>query len=490
MTARITVVGEALLDVDVDGSATRLVPDAPAPVVDVLSERVRPGGAALAALLLARHSCDVTLLTPLGDDEHAHALRAGLPADIDVLPLPAEGETAVKRRIQASGQCLVRVDSGGQAGRIGNADLDKVHAALESDLVLVSDYGRGLTCDPLLRTALEATAQSVPMVWDPHPRGGAPVAMTQLVTPNEPESAYWYRTVSGSDADGVLLRRVAVCADALVGAWQVGAVVVTLGSRGAVLSLGDGTPRAYAAPKVTAADTCGAGDAFAVAAAAAVAEGALISEAVQAAVRSAAEFVAAGGAGSIKPREAIDDLDDDFPFGRTDTPGSDVQAVRETGGTIVATGGCFDLLHAGHVQHLNTARALGDYLIVCVNSDQSVRRLKGSGRPLVSLEDRVQVLESLSCVDAVAVFDETTPVRLLQQIRPHIWVKGGDYAGGELPEASIVESWGGQVLVLPYMPGRSTTDLVLQAARSVARVPNDPSVDKPFLERPLPTSYS
>jgi rfaE bifunctional protein nucleotidyltransferase chain/domain len=145
-----------------------------------------------------------------------------------------------------------------------------------------------------------------------------------------------------------------------------------------------------------------------------------------------------------------------------------VSRTRATGGTVVATGGCFDLLHAGHVATLEAARALGDCLVVCVNSDASVRRLKGPGRPLVPQADRVRVLGALEPVDAVVVFDEDTPTEALRLIRPDVWAKGGDYAGTELPEAALLREWGGQSIVLPYLVGRSTTGLVSTAADRAA----------------------
>ena len=137
-----------------------------------------------------------------------------------------------------------------------------------------------------------------------------------------------------------------------------------------------------------------------------------------------------------------------------------VRRVRAAGGVVVATGGCFDLLHAGHVATLEAARRLGDCLIVCLNSDASVRRLKGEGRPLVPERDRVQVLQALEAVDAVTVFGEDTPHAVLDALRPDVWVKGGDYAASALPEAELLAGWGGQVVVVPYLAGRSTTRLV------------------------------
>jgi rfaE bifunctional protein nucleotidyltransferase chain/domain len=127
---------------------------------------------------------------------------------------------------------------------------------------------------------------------------------------------------------------------------------------------------------------------------------------------------------------------------------------------VVATGGCFDLLHAGHIATLQAARALGDCLVVCLNSDSSVRRLKGSTRPLQPEQDRAKVLSALACVDAVVIFDEETPCAVLREIRPDVWAKGGDYSGMTLPEAEVLAEWGGEIVTVPYLPGRSTSALV------------------------------
>jgi rfaE bifunctional protein nucleotidyltransferase chain/domain len=143
-----------------------------------------------------------------------------------------------------------------------------------------------------------------------------------------------------------------------------------------------------------------------------------------------------------------------------------VAAVRARGGTVVATSGCFDLLHAGHVSALRAARALGDHLVVCLNSDASIRRLKGPGRPLVDERDRAALLRSLECVDGVVVFDEERPVRALEELRPDIFVKGGDYGSATLPETAVLARWGGQAVIVPYLEGRSTTRLVEEVRRA------------------------
>jgi rfaE bifunctional protein nucleotidyltransferase chain/domain len=247
-------------------------------------------------------------------------------------------------------------------------------------------------------------------------------------------------------------------------------VAVTCGARGAVVAGAHGAPLAVPAEPAAGGDPCGAGDRFASRAATALAAGASAEEAVQEAVRSASRFVAAGGAGAVT-RAAAGRAAEPAAAARGD--GSDAvalaQAVRGTGGTVVATGGCFDLLHPGHIQSLEAARALGDCLVVCLNSDASVRRLKGPGRPVVAQQDRAAVLRALRCVDAVLVFDEDTPAAALERLQPHVWAKGGDYAGRELPEAAVLARWGGQAVVLPFVDGKSSTRLIEEASLRAVR---------------------
>jgi rfaE bifunctional protein nucleotidyltransferase chain/domain len=184
-------------------------------------------------------------------------------------------------------------------------------------------------------------------------------------------------------------------------------------------------------------------------------------EAVVAAVDAASRFVADGGALSIDAQR---------PFA---APGPApaialARAVRAGGGTVVATGGCFDVLHPGHIRTLEAARALGDCLVVCLNSDASVARLKGPSRPLVGAADRAAVLRALRCVDAVLVFDEDTPEAAIERLRPAVWAKGGDYTDRELPEAGVVARWGGATVVLPFLDGHSSSATIQRARLHVA----------------------
>jgi rfaE bifunctional protein nucleotidyltransferase chain/domain len=319
----------------------------------------------------------------------------------------------------------------------------------------VSDYGRGVTAAASVRRALEAAVKHVPLVWDPHPRGAPPVTGAALVTPNECEAAGFAPEVEGAG-----VRAAADRALALARRWGARRVCITRGAAGALLAGPEGPAHVFPAAPAIGGDPCGAGDRFATTAALALASGASATEAAEAAVAAASAFVRAGGAaGALAGAQRAATPE---PSGQTR-----LDAVRAAGGTVVATGGCFDLLHPGHVRTLESARALGDCLVVLVNSDESIARLKGSDRPLVPQEDRAAVLEALGCVDAVVVFDEETPSKALERVRPDVWVKGGDYAGAALPESAVLRRWGGRAVVVPFVDGRSTSRLIEEARARV-----------------------
>jgi D-beta-D-heptose 7-phosphate kinase / D-beta-D-heptose 1-phosphate adenosyltransferase len=476
---RIAVVGDVLLDRDVDGTATRLAPDAPVPVVDVSEVRQSPGGAGLAALLCAQRA-DVVLVAPLADDQDGRELRRQL-AEVTLVALGHEGPTRRKTRVRSSGQGLVRVDDGGPGTPTGvtPAAADRVRSALAGcAAVLVADYGGGVTRDPLLREVLTESAARVPLVWDPHPRGGEPVRGAALVTPNAAEAERAARRLPAPPPDGDT--EVPAVADVLRRAWGARAVSVTAGDRGAFIATQpdgtdgtDSTDDADGAPGVVrhlparpahGPDPCGAGDRFAATVVDRMARGDEAAAAVREGVVAASAWVASGGAdGFRRAREAV------RRPAKPDRPESLEELgarLRAAGGVLVATSGCFDLLHAGHVTMLDAARQLGDHLVVLVNSDRSVRRLKGPERPVVPLADRLRVLESLGCVDAAVVLDDDEPSGSVARLRPDIWAKGGDYTWSELPEAAVVHAYGGRVVTLPYLAGRSTTGLVSQVRAS------------------------
>jgi D-beta-D-heptose 7-phosphate kinase/D-beta-D-heptose 1-phosphate adenosyltransferase len=473
MSAPLVVVGDSLLDRDIDGWVERLSPDAPVPVLDEALARARPGGAALAAALAAQDDRPVVLVTALARDSAGLELGTLLDAQrVEVIDVGLDGATAEKIRFRSDGRPLMRLDRGGREARPGEATPAAVEAIESAATVLVSDYGRGMAAVAGLRTALAELAASTPIVWDPHPRGPAPVPGVLVATPNESEAhALGGEPAGARDVTPTGVARVVDGAAALRARWGAHAVCVTRGGGGALLVRDGNAPMAAPAPELRGGDACGAGDSFASSLALALADGAALEDAVAAAVARASAFVAGGGAESaLAPRGPIasaSGLGAVGPAGGAAAAASGlgvVERVRVEGGTVVATGGCFDLLHAGHVSTLEAARRLGDCLVVCLNSDESVRRLKGRGRPLVPERDRASVLRSLGAVDAVAIFGEDTPEDVLRRVRPHVWVKGGDYDGQALPEERVLREWGGRTVILPYVEGRSTTRLIEEAS--------------------------
>lgn len=436
----LVVVGDSLLDIDLLGTATRLCPDEPVPVIEDITEVTRPGGAGLAALLCARLRPTV-LVTALGGDEAGERLREMLAEHVTLVDVGAS-HTVVKTRVRVGDRTVARLDrvhEGFAAPEAVDPELFGYAAA-----VLVSDYGLGVTAREDIRALLAGAA---PTVWDPHPRGSMPVAGVTTVTPNLAEAAHFAGRGDVLDQARTLLQK-----------WDPQSVTITRGADGAVLATRHGTPLIVPAPVVAPTDTCGAGDAFAAALVNALADDLGLTDAAQQAVVSAAAYLSNGGVGALQV--------DASPADRADPDPSDLVAtVRARGGRVVMAGGCFDLLHAGHVAYLEAARALGDCLVVAVNSDDSVRTLKGSGRPVVGQEDRTRVLRALECVDAVIVFDEQTPAALLDRLRPDIFAKGGDYHATQVPETDVVRAYGGEVVVLPTLAGRSSTRLV-HAARA------------------------
>ncbi|MGB2569047.1 PfkB family carbohydrate kinase [Micromonospora citrea] len=467
MRGPLVVVGDTLLDRDVEGVVNRLCPDSPVPVLDETAHADRPGGAGLAAIFAAAQGAEVALVTALADDAAGARLSSLLTAaGVRVYALPLPGATPEKIRLRARGRVLLRHDRGGGGAEPGEPHEAVLRLIAAASAVLVSDYGRGVARQPALRAALAATR--APVVWDPHPRGPAAVPGVTLATPNEPETRELTKVPPGESR----LATAARGAQGLRERWRAGAVAVTLGGDGALLCHAGSTPLVVSAPVNAEGDTCGAGDRFASAATLALARGALVSEAVQEAVAEASAYVAGGGVAAALPVEVRAAPPVVLSGGGerigAAAAGAVVAEVRAAGGTVVATGGCFDLLHAGHVATLQAARQLGDCLVVCLNSDASVTGLKGPDRPVVSQGDRSRLLAALSCVDAVMVFDEPTPHAALSWLRPDIWVKGGDYASGggdaaTLPEAEVLRRWGGQTVVVPYLDGRSTTDMIAAA---------------------------
>jgi D-beta-D-heptose 7-phosphate kinase / D-beta-D-heptose 1-phosphate adenosyltransferase len=468
------VIGDALLDVDWDGTVDRVCNDAPAPVLDTPAERARPGGAALAAALAARSGARVALVTALAGDRDGQRLADLLAgAGVEVVDLGLDAPTPVKLRLRAGGQSIARVDRAcSPVVPPGPWTAAAAGAAARADAVLVSDYGRGIAALPEVGALTGAGPGR--MVWDPHPRGPRPPAGAGLVTPNVGEA---HGLAGAGGPPPARLPGVLALADRLAG--DLGCpVAVTGGALGAVVAVPGSAP-VLVPTEPAGGDPCGAGDRFAASVALGLALGESPADAVARAVGDARAFVAGAspagllhGGGPVATAGRVIALPGRGgaagPAVGADAVVAAVASVRDAGGVVVAAGGCFDVLHTGHVQLLEQARALGDHLVVCLNGDASVRRLKGPGRPLNGAADRAAVLGSLACVDDVVTFDEDTPARLLDRLRPDVFVKGGDYQGVAIEERAVLSRWGGHVVLLPLVAGRSTSRLIAAAAAGPA----------------------
>jgi rfaE bifunctional protein kinase chain/domain/rfaE bifunctional protein nucleotidyltransferase chain/domain len=450
MNGRLLVIGDALLDRDVEGGVERLTSDAHVPILDERASRSRPGGAGLAAALAARNGRPVTLLTALAPDQPGRELaRILLEAGVDLIDLGLQGRTPEKIRLLRSGKPLLRLDRGDPAGAVDGAGAaTALRAALdEADGVLVSDYGRGVASDVHVRLALAARAEALPLVWDPHPRGEAPLAGATLATPNLAEAVSRARAKPPRDEEGL-----GKLAARLARRWKVERVGITLGENGAVLA-----PEARRPWRVRCArergDSCGARDMFAAEAAARLADRQSCKEAVTSAVAAATRFVADGYVREDRlrffgqPSHAAD-ASEGSPSPSLAKALELAGRVRRRGGKVIAIGGSFDVLCLGHVRSLEAAARLGDCLIVLLASDRSISGRKGADRPLLGEQERAAMLRALSCVDEVAICEESTPAEALHLLRPEVWAKG-EQDLDELPESREVPSWGGRVATLP-----------------------------------------
>jgi D-beta-D-heptose 7-phosphate kinase/D-beta-D-heptose 1-phosphate adenosyltransferase len=471
---RVLVVGDAILDRWLHGESTRLSREAPVPVLD-LDERLDvPGGAANAALNLAALGADVRLLAAVGADAEGEALRGAVAAGgVDVAPVVVAPErtTLAKHRLTAGSQQLLRFDQGTVdplGGATERALIDRALDLLEdADALVVSDYESGVRTEALV-AALAARRAHGPDVWVVDAR--SPAAWRALrptaVKPNYAEAARLLglpQRGNGGRAD-----LVAAHGDRLLDLTGAGIAAVTLDADGSIiLERGQPAYRTYAVPTDLAGST-GCGDTYTAALTLALTCGAGTVGAAELASAAAGVVVRKPGTSVCSAAELGEDPTATKRVPSPATLTALVRSHRLAGRRIVFTNGCFDILHRGHVTYLSRAKALGDVLVVAVNGDESVRRLKGEARPVNPLEDRLEVLAALSCVDHVVAFDDDSPTELLRAARPDVYAKGGDYTRETLPEAALVESLGGSVELLDYLDDRSTSGIIARIATTTA----------------------
>ena len=451
---RVLVVGDLILDQYIYGETRRISPEAPVPVVRVSGAEERPGGAANVAANVAALGLRVTLLGLAGDDAAARRLTAllderGVDCRFHYQP---DLSTVTKRRVLSRQQQLLRLDYEPETRVEAPAGLFNDFQALlpAADSVILSDYAKGslLNAGQFIEYARK---QGAPVLVDPKSPDFACYRRASVLTPNQQE----FEAVAGQCASEAELTARATQLRAEL---DLEALLITRGGRGMSLFTATAPPLHLPAEAHEVYDVTGAGDTVIAALASALASGYPTGEATALANRAAGLVVEKLGAATVTLAELNQGRGSNGAgIVAEETALRLIRRARQQGGKIVLTNGCFDILHAGHVEYLAEARALGDMLVVAVNDDDSVRRLKGRQRPVNSIEHRMKLLNALAAVDLVLSFAEDTPARLIARLKPDVLVKGGDYREAQIAGAASVRKNGGEVVILASRPGLSTS---------------------------------
>lgn len=468
--ARVLLVGDVMLDRYWSGEAERISPEAPVPIVGLRDFRDRPGGAGNVALNVAALGAQAVLVGRTGRDEAGTTLRDALDSSGVAHELldSERSPTITKLRIVSRNQHLMRLDiEDGFAAADPRALLDAVRVRIEqADVVVLSDYAKGTLAGAvpdLIELARDAGCR---VLVDPKGEDFGAYRGADLVTPNRGE----FERIAGRCLDDAMLERRA---RELIDELDLGGLLITRSQEGMTL-----VPRAddvvhLPAHRREVYDVTGAGDTVIGVLAATLAAGYALVDAMVLANHAAGIVVGRLGAAQVSLAELRSALDSsgrgDAGVVDDDTLAGHIAAAQTAGESVVFTNGCFDLLHAGHLEALRDMRALGDRMVVAVNDDQSVARLKGDGRPIVPLVERMSLLAALDCVDWVVPFSDDTPARLIERVRPDVLAKGGDYAPEDIAGHETVTGYGGRVLVVPYRDGLSTSELIARIRSTADR---------------------
>ena len=458
--ARVLVVGDLMLDRYWHGPTSRISPEAPVPVVHVREIEERPGGAGNVALNIARLGAHCTVLGLTGDDDAADALEKKLQAAgiMTHFVRLQENATITKLRVISRHQQLIRLDF--EDGFIGQdvaaEEVEFAKLLQQHDVVVFSDYGKGSLRSVQSLIAL-CHEQKIPVLVDPKGADFDKYAGASLITPNLAE----FEAVVGRCAnEDELVEK----AEQLCDQCSFDAVLITRSEYGMTLIPSDGDVFHLPTRAREVYDVTGAGDTVISTLAAALAAGDEEHNAIALANLAAGIVVGKLGTASVSTEELYQEIHRHIAVKRgvvsQDELITAVNQCRQRGETIVMTNGCFDILHAGHVTYLQQAREQGDRLIVAVNVDDTVRKLKGEDRPVNPLQHRMRMLAALECVDWVLPFEEETPTRLICDVLPDILVKGGDNDPDTIPGGDCVRDNGGEVRVLSYVEGVSTTEII------------------------------
>lgn len=458
--AKILVVGDVMLDRYWSGDSSRISPEAPVPIVKVANVEDRPGGAANVALNIAALGANAKLLGLTGEDEAAQALRGKMTAvnvECDFLQLP-DYPTITKLRVLSRSQQVIRLDFEEDVAAVNTQPLvtKTLDSLAEYPVMIVSDYNKGALVK-VQQMIQAAKQQGVPVFIDPKGCDFERYRGATLLTPNLSE---FESVVGHCKTEQELVEK----GHQLIAEYDLEALLVTRSEKGMTLIRTGQEEFHLPALAQEVYDVTGAGDTVISVLATAVAAGSSLEQACALANAAASVVVAKIGTSTVSPIELANSVygshESGFGVLTEDQLKIAVQSAKLRGEDIVMTNGCFDIIHAGHVSYLNSARKLGQRLIVAVNSDASVRGLKGEGRPVNQCDRRMTVLSALGAVDWVVEFTEDTPERLISELLPDVLVKGGDYKVEEIAGHKQVLANGGKVKILQFEDGCSTTAII------------------------------
>ncbi|NOT39897.1 MAG: D-glycero-beta-D-manno-heptose-7-phosphate kinase [Alphaproteobacteria bacterium] len=470
---KLLVIGDVMLDHFIYGSVERISPEAPIPVLKVEREARMLGGAGNVARNATALGARVSLIATVGDDEAGREVvrlvgaEGQLSGNLVVLP---GRPTTLKTRFVAQGQQLLRSDHEDAAPIAGDVErrlLDAIDGEVrDADAVVISDYAKGAVSQGVAQRVIAAArAAGKPVIADTKAADVRAFRGATLLTPNSRELSALTGTAARSNAD------VEAASAKLIGDLELGGVVVTRAERGMTVVEQGQAAQHLAAEAREVFDVSGAGDTVLATLALALGAGASLNDAATLANAAAGIVVGKAGTAIVRADELLRVLrTSELASGQGKIVPLDrllerVASWRASGLSVGFTNGCFDLLHPGHVSLLAQARAHCDRLIVGLNTDASVRKLKGEGRPVNGETARAVVLAALETVDAVVLFDEDTPIRLIEALTPTLLVKGADYTIDKVVGADVVASYGGRVLLIDLVPGQSTTGTITRMTR-------------------------
>jgi len=470
---RVVCIGDLMLDRYVEGRVNRLSPEAPIPVLEVQRESAMLGGVGNVLRNLSALGVAAELVAAIGVDRAGHELAALVGRESHVTPRLvsiADRRTSVKTRFVVGNQQLLRADEEANSPieavdvRSLLDDATAAMAAAPGAPVVLSDYGKGVLSDAVVATLIaQARAERRLVIVDPKGRDFSRYRGATLLTPNRQELSQATGMPTETDEEVIAAGRK------LIDDCGIDSVLATRSERGMTLIEKDSVHHLPARAREVF-DVSGAGDTVVAIVAASVAAGAPLTLAAKLANLGAGVVVGKVGTAAAYPAEILtalhesEFLDAEVKIVTADAMVERAQTWRRRGARIGFTNGCFDLLHPGHISLLKQARQACDKLVVGLNSDASVKRLKGDDRPTQSESSRAAVLAALAAVDLVVIFDEDTPINLINALRPEVLVKGADYTVADVVGAKEVQSWGGEVLLAEILDGHSTTETIRRLA--------------------------